>query len=257
MLSHLLCQVNTMKMNGKKLMKTLKTGICWAIIFVGFWLIGCSGQESEPPHVRTVPQQAELPHAAPDDWLLAHIDVETTGLIPGYHEMIDIGLVYTTLAGEMLDSLFLRIQPQHPERLSPGAFEVNAFDPDRWKDLNAYSPSAAVDSVINFHKRIAQDKTVLLVAFNSHFDAAFLDHLFRAADRTWRELFYYFVLDIPSMAWGLGFRDLTGHELMGQYAIEDEPHVAHLHTGITGALKNVRLYQALLSVQGQGKNEAR
>lgn len=238
-------------------MKTLRTGIYSAIIFLGFWLISCSGPESEPPQVKTAPQPTELPHAAPDDWLLAHIDVETTGLIPGYHEMIDIGLVYTTLDGEMLDSLFLRIQPQHPERLSPGAFEVNAFDPDLWRELNALCPSAAVDSLVNFHKRIAQDKTVLMVAFNSHFDAAFLDHLFRAADRTWRELFYYFILDIPSMAWGLGFRDLTGRELMERYNIEDEPHVAHLHTGITGALKNVRLYKALIDLHDKGKDSER
>ncbi len=35
------------------------------------------------------------PSEAPNDWLLAHIDVETTGLLPGYNEMIDIGIVMT------------------------------------------------------------------------------------------------------------------------------------------------------------------
>jgi len=32
---------------------------------------------------------------APDQWLLAYIDVETTGLLPGHHEMIDMGIVMT------------------------------------------------------------------------------------------------------------------------------------------------------------------
>ncbi|MDO9549297.1 MAG: hypothetical protein Q7J65_10075 [Candidatus Marinimicrobia bacterium] len=43
-----------------------------------------------------------------------------------------------------------------------------------------------------------------------------------------------------------GERDLNGQQLMAQYNIADEPHIAHLHTGITGAMKNVRFYQALL-----------
>ena len=186
------------------------------------------------------------PSEAPNQWLLAHIDVETTGLLPGYHEMIDIGIVMTNLDGDILDSLFLRIKPQHPERLAQKAFEVNAFDSDRWVALGALSISNAVDSIISFHKKVAGDKQVLMVAYNSHFDAAFLDHLFRSVDKTWRELYYYFILDIPSMAWGLGCKDLTSRQLMDYYEIPDEPHIAERHTGITGAMVNVRIYKAIL-----------
>lgn len=194
------------------------------------------------------------PSEAPDQWLLAHIDVETTGLLPGYHEMIDIGIVMTNLEGDILDSLFLRIQPKYPERLAPKAFEVNAFDPKRWKELGALSPTAAVDSIISFHERAASDKQVLMVAYNSHFDAAFLDHLFRSVNKTWRELYYYFILDIPSMAWGLGLRDLNSRQIMDYYSIPDEPHIAHQHTGITGAMVNVRIYKALLRYRNEQLN---
>jgi len=58
--------------------------------------------------------QSGSPAAAPDDWALAFLDVETTGLVPGYHEMIDLGLVMTDLDGGVIDSLFIRIQPEHP-----------------------------------------------------------------------------------------------------------------------------------------------
>jgi hypothetical protein len=85
-----------------------------------------------------------------------------------------------------------------------------------------------------------------MVAFNSHFDTAFLDHLFRSQDRSWRELYHYFVLDLPSMAWSLGIHGLTGSNISGKLGIEDEPHVAELHTGITGARLNARIYRALL-----------
>lgn len=190
-----------------------------------------------------------LPSAAPDDWLLAHIDVETTGLLPGYHEMIDIGIVMTDLDGMVIDSLFLRIQPDYPERLSPGAFEVNAFDANKWNELGALPIRHAVDRIISFHEGVSGSKNVLMVAYNCQFDTAFLDHLFRSAGRSWREMYYYFVLDIPSMAWGLGIRDLTSQTFMQLYNITDEPHTAEDHTGITGAMKNVRIYRALLRYQ--------
>lgn len=198
---------------------------------------------------QTAIQQNLPPDEAPDQWLLAHVDVETTGLIPGFHEMIDIGVAITDLDGSLVDTLFLRIQPRHPERLSEGAFRVNAFSAARWDSLGALMPEDAVSQLIDFHKKTAGGKQVLMIAFNSHFDSAFLDHLFRSVDKSWRELYYYFILDLPSMAWSQGFRDLTAKKFMEEFNIEDEPHISHLHTGITGAMKNVRIYQALIQNQ--------
>lgn len=192
-------------------------------------------------------QEFAWPDEAPDDWLLAFVDVETTGLIPGHHEMIDIGIVMTDLDGVELGDLFLRIQPEHPERTDEGARAVNAFAVDRWRELNALPPAAAIDAMLEFHNEIADGRNVLMVAFNSQFDTAFLDHLFRSQERSWRELYHYFVLDLPSMAWSLGFRGLTGTALSGSLGIEDEPHVAELHTGITGARLNARIYRSLLA----------
>ena len=189
--------------------------------------------------------QSGSPATAPDEWVLAFLDVETTGLVPGYHEMIDLGLVMTDLDGGVIDSLFVRIQPEHPERLSEGARAVNAFDAERWRTLGALSPGAAIDSLVHFHERVAGARTVMLVAFNSWFDAAFMDHLFRSQESSWRSLYHYFVLDIPSMAWAMGYRDLTGAELSMRLGVTDEPHVAEEHTGITGAMLNMRLYRAL------------
>ncbi len=199
-------------------------------------------------------QDFAWPDEAPDSWLLAFVDVETTGLIPGHHEMIDIGIVMTDLKGVELGELFLRIQPEHPERTDAGARAVNAFSAERWRELNALSQREAIDEMLQFHKRIANDRDVLMVAFNSHFDTAFLDHLFRSQDRSWRELYHYFVLDIPSMAWSLGIHGLTGSSISGMLGIEDEPHVAELHTGITGARLNARIYRGLLASKKQGNS---
>lgn len=191
-------------------------------------------------------QELRWPHEAPDDWLLAFVDVETTGLVPGFHEMIDIGIVMTDLDGEELGELFIRIQPEHPERTDAGARAVNAFDTARWQELGALTTDQAIGRIADFHATHAGDRQVLMVAFNSQFDAAFLDHLFRERDRSWRELYHYFVLDLPSMAWSRGLRSLTGSSLAATLGVADEPHVAELHTGITGARLNARIYRALL-----------
>ena len=205
--------------------------------------------ESAPPAyvaaVDTAVPTTSVPAAEPDKWLLAHLDVETTGLVAGYHEMIDAGFVITDLDGNVVDSLHIRIQPEHPERLSAGAAKVNGFDAAKWKQLGALTTRQAVDTIIAFNRRAAGDRHVLRVAFNAQFDAAFLDALMHREGHTWRELFHYFVLDIPSMAWSLGYRDLTGVALAKQLKLPDEPRVAEDHTGITGAMLNVRIYQAL------------
>lgn len=201
-----------------------------------------------PPYVAAVESASVITSSPATDaqsWLLAFIDVETTGLVPGWHEMIDIGVVMTDLEGQLLDTHFVRIQPQHPERLSEGARRVNAFDADKWRGLGAVSPAAAVDSLTRFHRRVAGQRPTLMVAFNSQFDAAFLDHLFRGQGSTWRTLYHYFVLDVPSMAWALGYRDLTNGDLARRLGVADEPRVAAEHTGVTGAMLNVRIYQAL------------
>jgi DNA polymerase III alpha subunit (gram-positive type) len=204
--------------------------------------------QAAPPYVRAAEEArvpSTAPTASPAEWMLAIVDVETTGLVPGYDEMIDLGLVMTDLDGRVVDSLFLRVMPAHPERISEGARRVNGFDAARWRRLHALAPTAAVDSLVAFHRRVAGKRPVLLVAFNSQFDAAFLDHLFRSRGSSWRTLYHYFVLDIPSMAWALGYRDLANGALARRLGVADEPRVADEHTGITGAMLNVRIYQAL------------
>ena len=210
--------------------------------------LATAGAQRVPPYVAAAEQSAPprpSPAADPKGWLLAIIDVETTGLVPGWHEMIDLGVVMTDLDGRVVDSLFLRIMPRHPERLSEGARRVNGFDVAKWRRMRALTPERAADSLAAFHRRVAGSRPTLMVAFNSQFDAAFLDHLFRARGSSWRTLYHYFVLDIPSMAWARGMRDLTNGALAARLGVADEPRVADEHTGITGAMLNVRIYQAL------------
>ncbi len=43
-------------------------------------------------------------------------------------------------------------------------------------------------------------------------------------------------------------------EIMSYYNIPDEPHIAEQHTGITGAMLNVRIYQTLIRYRKEHHN---
>jgi hypothetical protein len=103
-----------------------------------------------------------------------------------------------------------------------------------------------VQAIVSFHRRAAAGRHVLMAAYNSQFDAAFLDNLFRSCGRSWRELFHYFVLDVPSMAWALGLRDLVNGRVAERLGVADEPRVADQHTGLSGAMLNARIYKSLV-----------
>ena len=220
-----------------------------AAIFILLAALSAQGDADVPEFVRALddgPVAVSKPSEAPGEWLLAHIDVETTGLVPGYHEMIDIGIVMTDLEGNELDRLFLRIMPSHPERISPGAAAVNAFSVELWEERGYVTERHAVEQIVSFQTNVAQGRQVLFVAYNAWFDLSFVDHLFRGVDRTWRELYHYFILDLPSMLWSLGLRDLDGRTLEETLGVTMETDDPLQHTGITGAEWNAQVYRALL-----------
>ncbi len=192
-----------------------------------------------------------LPYGEPEDWLIAFTDVETTGLKPGYHEMVDAGIVLATLEGDNVDEFFRRIMPEHPGRASSGAVACNGFSVDRWRSFGAISPEQAVENIVRFYDETIRGKNVLFCAYNESFDYAFLDHLFRGTDHEFRDLHDY-TLDLPSIAWGMGVSCLHGNKLVEHLGVRQEPQAADEgtdpweHTGLTGARLNLRIYRALL-----------
>ena len=66
-----------------------------------------------------------------DPSIIAIVDVETTGLDPAHHEMVDLGAIYIRPDGRELGRFFVRIHPPHPERLDPGAAAVTGYSSER------------------------------------------------------------------------------------------------------------------------------
>ena len=189
------------------------------------------------------------PDLAPERYLLAHVDVETTGLDPAWHEIVSIGMIYTDFDGAEIGRLDLRIMPPHPGRIDAGARAVNGFSPALWRRHGAISEAEAARRLRAFHEATRGGRTVIFTAYNVWFDQAFVSALLRRHGESWRDMYHYQVLDIPSMAWALGFRQLRGTGLAAALGVPDETRVPTEHTGITGAAFNVAIYRALLARQ--------
>ena len=197
-----------------------------------------------------------LPYGQAKDWRIAFVDVETTGLIPGHHEMVDIGVVICDLSGEEIACFFQRIMPRYPGRASEEALSCNGFTVERWRETGAVSGEKAVEEIIEFYNSIVPEVHILMSAYNATFDHAFLDHLFRQAGKKARQLHNY-VLDLPAVAWGAGYHNLHLNQIVERLGVEDEPRVSNgakawEHTGLTGAKLNKRIYQKLKAQEGIG-----
>lgn len=188
------------------------------------------------------------PSKNPDGYVLAIIDVETTGLQPGHHEMIDIGAVYTDLDGDELGRFFVRITPDYPERAGEIARNINGYDEARWEELEALGEDEAAERFLAFHRDTVGDRTAIFTAYNAYFDRAFVDAWLTEEDRPgFRDLYTYFLIDLPSVAWGRGYRGLSGSEIAASLGIDAETDDPLQHTGESGAMWNLEFYRALMA----------
>ena len=110
--------------------------------------------------------------------LLAAVDVETTGLTPGWHEIIQIGIQPLDSQVKPLKGVlpfYQHMKPEHPERASKKAMSINRMNldwlmvhaPDCWKTaelLDEWWTSL----------RLPFQKTLVPLAQNWQYEASFL-----------------------------------------------------------------------------------
>lgn len=126
---------------------------------------------------------------------LAFIDLETTGLDPAHHEILEIGLVIAdprTL--EQRESLHLRMRPERIEDADPEALRINGWTPEAWQD--------AVPLGVALTRARPLLDGALLAGHNVSFDRAFLDVAWRTAGVA-RPAMDHHVLDTATLAWPL------------------------------------------------------
>lgn len=168
---------------------------------------------------------------------LAITDIETTGLNPDFHEIIEIGLVLVdqrTL--RVIDTFESKVMPRHPERMSPQAQKLNGFDAAQWvgaPDLAAVLRSFA-----------ALTPKAMFTAWNVTFDWPFMRRAFEQTG-VQHQMDYHRIC-LMSQAWMmLRYRGLTS---MSQNSVAEFlglPPEPAVHRAINGAWLSHSILQKL------------
>jgi DNA polymerase III alpha subunit (gram-positive type) len=163
-------------------------------------------------------------------------DIETTGDVPGVHEILEIGLVLCDRKTfKILDTLNIKVKPKHIETAIPKALALNGYKEENWKE--AVSLEEAM--------RMYAEKTAgtVFCAFNATFDWGFMSEAFRQT-KVENKMDYH-RLDILTLAWDRVLKDEKSWslkktcELLG---ILPEPDV---HTALNGAMTAYKVFHKL------------
>lgn len=108
--------------------------------------------------------------------VMAALDVETTGLMPGYHDLVQVACV--PLDGNLdplnVSPFYMTIRPNHPERAEAEALRVNGF---KLSDLAVYPDCAQVaDCFDEWFEGLCLPmyKQLIYLVQNSPFDIGFM-----------------------------------------------------------------------------------
>lgn len=171
---------------------------------------------------------------------IALTDLETTGLNPAIHEIIEIGcVVFDSETFHISDSFNLKVKPITPWTGTDEAFAVNGYDPAEWQD------ALPLAIALEYYRKHTEG--AMFCAHNMIFDWQFLQ---AASKKTGVPLdFDYHKLDLLSMA----YARIPHHKMMGwslkticsYLRIQPEPK---LHRALQGAMKEYEVYCKLISM---------
>ena len=180
--------------------------------------------------------------------LYAIVDVETTGLNPNYHEMIDIGIIIINQNLEIKGQYFSKVLPSFPERIDPMAQNINGFDLQRWTQEEAISEEELINQINIFLNNYIGKP--IFIAFNSWFDSGFVRNLLNEHNYKFNDWFDYRVLDIPSIALACGYFPKTpdfNEKLATLLEVQPETKDPLKHTGESGVNFNYALLRSLMN----------
>jgi DNA polymerase III alpha subunit (gram-positive type) len=157
---------------------------------------------------------------------LAFVDIETTGVNPFKHEIIEIGCMMVRQNDDgtytALEEFEVKVKPEHIESAEISALRVNGYDESQW--LFAHSQKEALTLISQ------KCEGAVMVAQNASFDYSFLAVGFGKYDVP--DPFFYAKLDTIPLAY-LRFKDdpdmdsFTLRKLCERFGIKnDKAHTA-------------------------------
>lgn len=176
---------------------------------------------------------------------LAFIDVETTGLNPDLHEIIDLGLVLARQipqagkgpALEVIGEYEYKIVPERLYNADPESLKINGYTPEKWADAKPLQ-----EVMEDFAVRT---KGASFVAHNIVMDSAFINRAFEHAGV--KNEMHYHKIDTISLAFAKLYHDPKVEKfslrfLCEYFGIKNE----NAHTAMSDARATFELYKKLM-----------
>lgn len=178
---------------------------------------------------------------------LAFIDLETTGLDPDKHEIIEIGCIIAKqipqVSGgakvEIIDEFELKVRPEHIETAEPEALRVNGYNEADW--IFAIDLKRAMEILSE------KTKDCVLVGFNIAFDAEFLDRAFTKTGV--KNQMHFHKIEVMSMAFAKLYHEqdverFSLHYLSEYFGIKNE----NAHTALADIRTTFEVYKKILGI---------
>jgi DNA polymerase III epsilon subunit-like protein len=180
------------------------------------------------------------------------VDLETTGLDPVRHSIVEIGAVW--LSGRV-GSFEQRCRVWDGAALDAGALRVNGLDAAACGDKSLPPEAEALVDFLLWSKASA-DYPVMLAGLNPNFDLGFLRAAASRAGISCDRAFRHRVLDLHSLAVGYALRaglpvpsrGLYTDEIYALLDLEAEPKP---HRALTGARKEAEAFGRLWALSGE------
>jgi DNA polymerase III epsilon subunit family exonuclease len=177
---------------------------------------------------------------------LAFIDVETTGLNPDVHEIIELGVVLARQipqegkgpALEVVEEFEYKIIPERLFNADPESLKINGYTSEKWTDAKPLK-----EVMEDFAKRT---QGASFVAHNVSFDLEFIKRAFERAGV--KNLMHYHKIDTISLAFAKLYHDPKAEKFSLRFlceylGIKNES----AHTAISDARATFELYQKLIN----------
>ena len=149
---------------------------------------------------------------------LLWIDVETTGLNPEIHEIIDIALVETDRQGNILATFNSKLKPQHTQ-YEIRALEVNGYTPELWK--NAPEKNFVFEEI---GKTFSHSELYTPAGWNIAFDMDFCKYKLKQYGLK----IHHHSLDLMGMGWSPEYDCYNGSTKWDGLNNIEKPHLEHL-----------------------------
>jgi DNA polymerase-3 subunit alpha (Gram-positive type) len=174
---------------------------------------------------------------------LAFVDIETTGLNPFKHEIIEIGCLITKQNERnewvVVEEFECKVKPEHIETAEAEALRITGYDESAW--MFAHSLEEAL-------KMLSQKcEGCVLVGQNISFDYSFLSYAF--GSKNIKDTFFYAKLDTLSLAY-MRFRkddsitNFTLRELCERLGIKNEK----AHTALADVRATFEVFKKLMVI---------